>query len=465
MPRYQISTRLISRWLWTLLVLASCTTCLLLLVAHSSSSSESEKLLQNKPPIFLLSPLRSLQQQHDQKLNGEWFPDQVSRIPSTQPLASRGLSLDSSAGSHVRRQQQQNHRARTEAVKKAPMLEPTRQPTAEAEAPTPVAKLHPADSDNARPTRQSRAPSGQPTAATSFRDLCWQRGFSPASGKPINHTPDDFIISESRLCSGRPLLLALVHSEFGYRERRDLIRSTWASVNNINGHRIVVAFVVGATRTAEQQAKLQEESQDAADLVQVPCSPDGQPSASTCKALYGLRWASQNCAGARFLLKVDDYAFVNVFQLVTLVTERLADANQTFYCRTAPDENRITQSGYYWYVSEEEWPEDKYPLHCKGLAYLMSGDLPSQLVQCAAWRNLLHLEDIFVTGVLGKALQANFMHWLRGWDSDWLHPKHAGPAVVSALVLATPEGAPLPNLQRRVWRAALRHSAGLAGLD
>ncbi|KAK6031013.1 hypothetical protein OSTOST_02841, partial [Ostertagia ostertagi] len=55
-------------------------------------------------------------------------------------------------------------------------------------------------------------------------------------------------------------------------------------------------------------------------------------------------------------------------------------------------------------VTKEEWNEETYPPHCAGLVYFTSLAVVKRLLSSANSQRFFWIDDVFITGVLAKAV-------------------------------------------------------------
>ncbi|XP_043207936.1 lactosylceramide 1,3-N-acetyl-beta-D-glucosaminyltransferase A-like isoform X1 [Amphibalanus amphitrite] len=122
----------------------------------------------------------------------------------------------------------------------------------------------------------------------------------------------------------------------------------------------------------------------------------------TYKHLMGLRWASDYCPQARFILKMDHDTVVDVFRL-TRRLEELPEGtvgSDALLGVTYAGSQPIRNPNSKWYVSELEYPESTYPYYMSGWLYLITPSAAARLVAASSNQPFFWVDDAFVTGVL-----------------------------------------------------------------
>jgi len=122
--------------------------------------------------------------------------------------------------------------------------------------------------------------------------------------------------------TNRTLFIAIFSAPNNF-EKRQIIRETWlrhvTDLHYTRGLLDVVgySFVVGQTTDQSVQSKIEKESKNNADILQVEMNDSYHN--LTRKVVAILNWVNSNCPRADFVLKVDDDVYVNVRNLATVL--------------------------------------------------------------------------------------------------------------------------------------------------
>ena len=210
-------------------------------------------------------------------------------------------------------------------------------------------------------------------------------------------------------------LLAFVVTALEHYDFRRTIRNTWAVTSDF---RLPVrcVFIVGRSsgRNADRIQKIiEQESRNFGDIVQADFLDTYNN--LTYKSLVGLRWATTYCPEAKYVLKIDDDTFVNMFALLGRLEQDLL--NSAFYsdlkifCR-AVFHDKVQRTGK-WAVRESKFRQAYYPPYCSGPAYVLSMALASQIVSDSLHVPFFHLEDVYVTGfvIMLSGDRVRFVQW------------------------------------------------------
>ena len=202
-------------------------------------------------------------------------------------------------------------------------------------------------------------------------------------------------------------VLVLVHTAISNFERRKLIRSTWGNLSLFETHKIRVAFLLGKPEKKHQQSAIKLESDQYNDIVQGTFIDTYQN--LTHKAVLGLRWITENCGKAKYILKVDDDVIVNTPRLIEILSTKYIHVNRTIFCKVRP-KGKINRVGK-WNVEKTQfanmthWPGP----YCPGHYVIYTADIIQDLYVAIRTTPFLWLDDVYVTGLLA-AKAGNITH-------------------------------------------------------
>ncbi|GJN21418.1 hypothetical protein PR202_gb08890 [Eleusine coracana subsp. coracana] len=95
-----------------------------------------------------------------------------------------------------------------------------------------------------------------------------------------------------------------------------------------------------------------------------------------------------SAVSAKYLLKTDDDAFVRVDEIQSSI-KQLNVTHGLLYGRINSDSAPHRNPESKWYISQEEWPEEKYPPWAHGPGYVVSQDIAMTI---KAWYKTTHLK-------------------------------------------------------------------------
>lgn len=142
-------------------------------------------------------------------------------------------------------------------------------------------------------------------------------------------------------------------------QKRQAIRNTWGKPTDYLKH----VFLLGQTRENLHE-RILGEHQQYGDLVQGNFI-DAYKNL-TYKHVMGLKWASQYCPNAKFILKTDDDVFVHLYGLKELLGKRLSREKDLISCLIHKKLPVLRDVSSKWYVSEKEFARNFFPICCSG---------------------------------------------------------------------------------------------------
>ena len=222
---------------------------------------------------------------------------------------------------------------------------------------------------------------------------------------PLTIHSNVYLIKNANVCKGveNMLFLLIVHSATGNFERRKALRETWATIDLFKSHKTRVIFLLGMTNNDKTQRLITRENCCYGDIVQGDFIDTYVN--LTHKAVLGLRWVTENCAHAKFVVKVDDDVLVNPFKLVNQILENNAYKSRTILCDLRINDT-IHRSGHRWGVGPHQFPGMKlWPFpYCAGMFVVITADIIPDLYEQATTSEFLWLDDVYVYGLLAHKI-------------------------------------------------------------
>ena len=280
---------------------------------------------------------------------------------------------------------------------------------------TTVSTLRATASQNRSTHRTVAAPPTSPSTKE-LEELFYRRRPHPVN--PYGHR---VLLEPTRLCRPDTRMVILVHSHHPHQDRRDAIRSTWGEAvrtgswprenrtRSCAGLRL--AFVFGLHRDPGLNDLVAEEHARHDDVVQGDFADSYQN--MTLKSLLDLKVVDEHCPRVRYLLKTDDDMVVNLPYLLDILTR--TSPTRSFMGPYNP-RSRVNRNGV-WKLTLDEFPFQFYPPYESGSAYVITGDLIHELFVTAEYVPHIFVDDVYVTGILGRVLgvkhirQAGFAYW------------------------------------------------------
>lgn len=222
-------------------------------------------------------------------------------------------------------------------------------------------------------------------------------------GYPLSIYSNPYHINLNSTCADNSKInmIIVVHSEVTNFKKREQIRSTWGNRHFLNAYRIKLLFFLGMPFYDDIQILVNKEASENSDIVQGSFL-DSYTNV-THKAVLWLRWVSEYCPMARYVLKIDDDVFVNVFSLYHTFIPTYRNASNTIWCETKPA-GTLPISRANWRVANHELEGHVYyPLQlCRGYFVILSRDSIRLLYEAAKVTPFFWNDDYYVFGILAN---------------------------------------------------------------
>ncbi|KAJ4889734.1 hypothetical protein Rs2_29482 [Raphanus sativus] len=218
-----------------------------------------------------------------------------------------------------------------------------------------------------------------------------------ASGLPTSeeseHVVDLEALKAPPLSPLRPLDLVIgVFSTANNFKRRMAVRRTWMQYDDVRFGRAAVRFFVGLHKSPIVNLELWNEARTYGDVQLMPFvdyySLISWKTLAIC--IFGTEVDS-----AKFIMKTDDDAFVRVDEVLFSLS-LINNTRGLIYGLINSDSQPIRNPDSKWYISYEEWPEEKYPPWAHGPGYIVSRDIAESVSKLFKEGNLkmFKLEDV-----------------------------------------------------------------------
>ena len=206
--------------------------------------------------------------------------------------------------------------------------------------------------------------------------------------------------------------LIYVHTQPSRRSKRDILRKTWANEKLFKQRNTRVLFVMGSTRNVAIQREVHREFDLHRDIVQGQFIGDDDYS-GTAMARMALKWVTTYCAKAKYILKVEDDTFVDIFYLIEIVAKQNG-RGPLIACALWPEHSKLIvrdphkcSAENVWCISNTEFPgKTHFPLHCDGIGYLVSSEMAKEMFLAVPTTSYFWLEEVYMTALL----QARMKH-------------------------------------------------------
>lgn len=226
---------------------------------------------------------------------------------------------------------------------------------------------------------------------------------------PVTNMGYFVVMEPQNLCSADLQYVIISLSPSHAAISRNVIRTTWGSVSRTGKWPglakplplVRVVFTLGMNLS--EMANLYEEQKIYNDLLVFSFMDTYRN--LTLKSLLTLKWLALNCPTVKVITKVDDDIFVNVPQLLLNLRDYTNRSNVIL--GNFNEMSKVLRNDGKWDIPESVFPFTYFPPYMSGPIYAMTGDVPSKLIKQAEYVFPVHLEDVYITGILPKLLKVD----------------------------------------------------------
>lgn len=202
-------------------------------------------------------------------------------------------------------------------------------------------------------------------------------------------------------------LIWIVTSYAGDPSARSALRRAY-TIEELQTLEIERVFLLGMLnddakdRTHVSQEALLDESRRFGDILQGDFLDTYRN--LTRKHLMGLQWATNNCKGVKYIMKMDDDIVVNIYGILEKLHSGVIEIDSLagYGMRNMVP---VREPANKWYASKMQYAGNIYPDFVSGWLYVASPEVADRLISYAeSFRKYFWIDDVFVTGILRKDL-------------------------------------------------------------
>ncbi|XP_060597816.1 beta-1,3-galactosyltransferase 1-like [Ruditapes philippinarum] len=234
----------------------------------------------------------------------------------------------------------------------------------------------------------------------SFQNKNAQLKRQPSCSSCFKHN-FNYVIQNKNICqlysSNQTIeLLVLIMTTHKNNRARAALRSTWLSVTKHNKGNVRYAFLLGEITDKWQKEAVLEENNIHHDIIKEDFIDTYMN--LTYKTIMGFKWATYFCQTALYVMKTDDDMFVNISNLLKMLTDTNKEKLQTSVMGACLSrEKPIRSNESKWFASYESYPDEFYPTFCSGTGYVTSMHVVNKIYLISPNIPFFHLEDIYVS--------------------------------------------------------------------
>ncbi len=241
------------------------------------------------------------------------------------------------------------------------------------------------------------------------RSVCNEIQYFTQWHSVVNNYSYQFVIPARDLCDKDTDTVVLIHSHHTHRDRRRAIRDTWGGAVQKNTwpnatvtNKVKVGFLFGIRPqgTRGLDLALTTEYNIHRDIIQGSFIESYRN--LTLKSLLGLKWVVTYCPHVKYVIKCDDDMFINFPLLLDELVRQ--NMNRSILGNYHYSSN-VLRTGK-WKADVAGYPFPFFPPYVSGACYVISGDLVPQMYEASKYVRYLNLEDVYITGILAKVIDA-----------------------------------------------------------
>ncbi|KAK3594771.1 hypothetical protein CHS0354_030710 [Potamilus streckersoni] len=209
-----------------------------------------------------------------------------------------------------------------------------------------------------------------------------------------------YVLNNPDICQNKEsvFFLVMVHTAVFHFDQREFLRRTWANKDLLRSHVMRILFLVGLPRESLTQERLQKENDENRDIVQGDFIDDYHN--LTHKGVMGFKWISENCKNAKYVIKIDDDVFVNIFHLIETVLPVVETHPRHIFCHTRGN-NTVARDGrhavdVHYFPGVRRLP---FPF-CAGPFVLIPNAIVTEMYVASLSTPFLWLDDVYLFGIL-----------------------------------------------------------------
>ncbi|KAL3855100.1 hypothetical protein ACJMK2_014329 [Sinanodonta woodiana] len=214
-----------------------------------------------------------------------------------------------------------------------------------------------------------------------------------------------YIINNPNICKDVKNLtfLIMVHTAVPHFYKRQALRETWANPRLLKSHSSRILFLVGRNENETVQRSLETESKHFQDIVQGDFIDDYHN--LTHKGVLGYRWITEYCPNAKFILKIDDDVFVNIFRVIDKLLPKFKDGERKIAGRFHRHVLMFRRGKFA--VDPDYFPGlNHFPLpYCPGPFVLMPRSIVPEMFEVAKITPFHWVDDFYLFGILPNEIR------------------------------------------------------------
>lgn len=207
-----------------------------------------------------------------------------------------------------------------------------------------------------------------------------------------------FILDHPQKCQKHnPFVVVVVPAAPQNTDARHAIRSTWGNDSLVRHGTVLVLFLLGlpsGNNSETQQRRIHEENLQHQDLLQSNFIDSYRN--LTIKTMVMLEWLKDRCPQAFYAVKTDDDMLLNIRGLIKMLLDHDKPLSSYITGLVWYDNVVIRDPSSKFFMPHHVYPNSVYPPYPLGMCYIMSMDLPEQILRVSKNIKPIFLEDAYI---------------------------------------------------------------------
>ncbi|XP_046361937.1 beta-1,3-galactosyltransferase 5-like [Haliotis rufescens] len=210
----------------------------------------------------------------------------------------------------------------------------------------------------------------------------------------------EVVLENTQLCRGvsEVDVVFIVHSSADHYHRRQILRTIFQKEKTYQNYTLRHVFLLGQRNDVKIQGHINQEFRQNGDIVQGGfLDTYGN---LTYKAVFGIKWISHNCRNVKYVIKIDDDVYTDIYNFFTHVYHSHKDDTRILCWASNMPYVVIRRTGK-WKVPKfvfrhyQSFPVD----YCSGFGVIIPGKIIPALYKVVFMVPFLWIDDVFLYGM------------------------------------------------------------------
>lgn len=221
--------------------------------------------------------------------------------------------------------------------------------------------------------------------------------------KSLNFIIPEFKTGRYTSCDNKTEILVYFQTMWSNFIKRRTLRNTW--VSNIAykqlGKHVKFVFIIGKPKEVNDQVKINNELLLHGDIIEGDFIDSYQN--LTLKSVTAMAFIEQKCKHVKYVIKVDDDIFLNLFSVIQKVLPKVNPNKDVIICHVIESGRSpiVRDKASKWFIPREIFKNRTHlPRFCSGYMVIMTSKLVLDLFNKAKFTPLINVDDVYMFGQL-----------------------------------------------------------------